>query len=304
MPLGKTVSKKNTIKTSSLLDSAVPSKEMKLGPNYKLKVALAGKSGSGKTQAMSTLPGRKLGLDFDGRRHTLSGYDDIDWIDCTNPDPHSGTLWRQVEATRREIWSQVRAGTFPYDSVFEDGLTSMLKLAMSWALLLDPKTGLGGAPAQQHYLPQMNEVENHIRSMMALPVHYGLTMHIEMIEDEEMGGIHYLPKATGKMRTAIPAWFNELYYCYHRRNEDGALEYLWNTAGAGRWDFLKSSLNTLGAYWSDPIKLDFKDPPVGFQRLLKLRFGKERPSEDINNSSEKPKPEGKDSSGSPSATST
>lgn len=260
-------------KRESVLLSAMPAEKLANGENYKIRGMLTGPSGSGKTQSASTLPGKLLFIDYDGRSETLAGLPHVSILDCYDADPKSPKAWMKAEEIRKEIWSQVRAKTFPFDGIIEDGLTQMLRYCMNWSLLLDPKRGLGGAPAKQHYLPQMKNVGDHILSLKALPVHYLLTAHLEIIEDEEMGGLKYLPKATGKMRTEIPGWFNECYFCHRHPDDKGELRYYWTTKGTGRWDFLKSTLNQLGNYWEDPIEIDFRSTSlVGFHDLLEKRF--------------------------------
>lgn len=261
-----------------VLEAARPASEMTLPENYKIKGMLAGPSGTGKTQSAATLPGRLLYIDYDGRSETLAGLPNVDIIDCYDADPKSPKAWMKAEEIKKEIWSQVRKKEFSYDGIIEDGLTQMLRYCMNWSLLLDSKRGLGGSPAKQHYMPQMKNVSDHILSLKSLPVHYLLTAHLEIIEDEEMGGLKYLPKATGKMRTEIPGWFNECYYCSREKDKNGKLRYYWTTAGHGRWDFLKSTLNQLGKYWEDPIVIDFKKPRVGFQELLAFRFSQKKES--------------------------
>jgi len=256
----------------SILDEVKPAIEMNIGENYKIKALLVSESGAGKTQSMTTMPGKILLIDYDGRKETVAGLAHIETLDCYDPDPKSPKAWDKAEKARKEIWSQVREGKFPFDSIVEDGLTRLLRYGMNWALLLDPKRGLGGTPAKQHYMPQMKNVSDHVLSMLALPLHYGLTAHLELVEDEEMGGMKFLPKATGKMRTEIPGWFNETYHCFREKDKEGKVKYFWTTMGSGRWDFLKSTMNQLGKFWSDPIPLDFDKSPVGFQDLWERRF--------------------------------
>lgn len=257
---------------ASVLKSAEKATEMATPGKYLLKGLLTGPSGSGKRMSATTLPGKILLIDYDGRKETVAGLEHVDVISCYDPNPQSPTAWRKAETLKQEIWASIRKGTFPYDAIVEATLSSMLRYCMNWSLLLDPKRGLGGAPAKQHYLPQMKNIGDHVLSLKSAPVHYILTAHIEIIEDEDMGGLKYLPKATGKMRTEIPGWFNECYYCHRHPDENGKLRYYWTTAGTGRWDFLKSTLNQLGRYWSDPIEIDFDKPPVGFKKLLLKRF--------------------------------
>jgi len=256
----------------SVLDGATSATSLELPSNYKIKGMLAGPSGSGKTQSASTLPGKLLLVDYDGRSETLAGNPNVDIINCYDPDPKSPKGWMKAEEVRKQLWVDTRAQKLEYAGVIEDGLTQMLRYCMNWSLLLDPKRGLGGSPAKQHYMPQMKNVSDHVLSLKSLPVHYILTAHLEIIEDEEMGGLKYLPKATGKMRTEIPGWFNECYYCSREKDKNGQLRYYWTTAGAGRWDFLKSTLNQLGKWWKDPIEINFSTPNVGFADLLGRRF--------------------------------
>jgi len=149
----------------------------------------------------------------------------------------------------------------------------MGRYAMNWALLLDPKTGLGGSPAQQHYSPQMKAFADHILSMKELPCHYIFCGHLELVESPADGSVLYLPKVIGKTsRTEIAGWFDEIYYCQRNRSSDG-IAYSWVTQGTGKLDFFGSTLNHLGKYWKDPITINFKKKPVGFADLLERRFG-------------------------------
>jgi hypothetical protein len=243
--------------------------------DYRIKGLLVGPSGSGKTQSALTLPGRKLLIDYDGRWETAVGYPDTKIIKLFEPNPESPKSWLSCENLRKLLWRSVRNNAFEYDAIIEAGLTSMLSYAMNWSLTLDPKKGLGDTPAMQHWMPQMFNVESHIKSMKQLPCHYILEAHVEYIDQEEGSDSIYTPKATGKMRTAIPGWFNECYRCSSEKKKAGKVGFFWETTGFGKWDFLKSTLNNLGKYWKDPIEIDFNIEPVGFDKLLGLRFAEE-----------------------------
>lgn len=262
-------------KKRSILESAAPATDITL-ETYKIKGLLTGPSGTGKRTGATTLPGKLLLMDFDGRKETVAGFSHVETIDCYDPDPKGSRAWMRAEEIRKDIWSSIRKGNLPYDGIIEASLTSVLRYCMNWSLLLDPKRGLGGAPAKHHYMPQMKNVSDHVLSLKSLPIHYLLTAHLEIIEDEEMGGLKYLPKATGKMRTEIPGWFNECFFCHRHNDDKGKLRYYWTTAGTGRWDFLKSTLNQLGRWWEDPVEIDFSKPgPIGFGDLLQRRFPRE-----------------------------
>jgi len=265
-------------KSSAFLQEGIikQAKNIEIDPKeYKWKVFLAGPSGSGKTVAMTTLPGKKLLIDCDGRSESVVGFPDVDIYTCYEQDHRSPKAWNKLETLRKVIIGEVIKGIFPYDSIIWDGLTMMGRYSLNWALLLDSKRGLGGAPAQQHYLPQMDNLAKYILSTKALPLHIGYTGHLELFSDEAMGTQRFLPKITGKLRTEISNWFNETYYSYRATDSGtGKLRYYWLTKGSGRQEFFKTSLNTLGAYWEDPIELDFSsENPIGFQDLWYRRFG-------------------------------
>ena len=262
----------------SILEKAREAQEISR-KDFRFKALLMSPTGGGKSTLATTIPGRKLVLDYDGRSESLIGMPGVKVLQepFTEPNPKSPSAWQVAEKVKEELWSASRKGLLEYDVVIEDGLSSMNRICMNWALLLDPKKGLGGSPAKQHYGPHIKNLTDHIISMIALPVHYVLTGHFNLSEDEETGAIAYLPKVYGKqMRTDVPGWFNEVYYCYHSTDEKSKREkYHIHTAGFGRYDFMKSALNQLGKYWDNPIEVDFDSPPIGFARLLDLRFGKE-----------------------------
>ena len=252
------------------------SEEMGIDPEkHKWKAFLAGPSGSGKTTAIATLPGKKLLVDFDNRAQTVAGMKDVEVYSIHEADPRSPQAWNKAVRLKDVIVAEVRRGIFPYDGVFFDGLTMMGRISLNWSLLLDPGRGLGGAPAQQHYLPQMDNLSKYVLATLALPIHVVYSGHIELFEDKGTGAHKFYPKITGKLRSEVANWFNETYYCYRTPDENGVMRYYWQTAGSGRQEFFKSSLNNLGDYWKDPILIDFhKEGPVGFADLYERRFGK------------------------------
>ena len=265
----------------TILESAKPADEINSFQNWKARIWLGGPSGSGKTQALVTFPRSFAGkakpmlvIDYDGRYQTLSGQPDIQIINLFDPDSKSPKAWLRAEALRRELWGLAK-GEFPYSIVVEDGMTQMGKYAMNWALLLSEKRGLGGVPAEQHYLPQMKAFSDHILSMKELPCHYILNGHLEMIEDKEEGSVKYLPKAIGKSsRTELAGWFDETYYAWRIAGSttEEPPRYFWTTQGTGKYDFCKSSLNNRGKFWTDPVRIDLNKEPAGYSLLLTKRF--------------------------------
>jgi len=274
-PPSEMIIEPDRIRKSAFSGDAIMSAEnIILDPsNFKWKVFLAGSSGAGKTMALTTLPGKKLLVDFDNRADTVAGLPGIDIYPCHEPEPKSPKAWDKAERLRKVIISEVRQGIFPYDSVLFDGLTMLGRMSLNWALTLDSKRGLGGSPAQQHYGPQMDNLAKYVLSTITLPIHVAWTGHIELIEEKETGRHRNLPKITGKLRTEVANWFNETYFCYRQPDDKGKLKYYWQTGGSGKNEFFKSSLNQLGKFWEDPILIDFEQEEVGFQDLFQRRFG-------------------------------
>ena len=265
-----------------ILDQAVKAEDIEIKPEgYLLRVLLCGGSGSGKTTSALSLPGRKLLIDLDGRSRSAAGFKNtkvIPLAELYGKDPKGPGLWMKLVKIKEELWGLTRED-FPYDAVILDGLTSMNRLAINWALLLDPSRGLGGTAAQQHYGPAMGGILDMVQGLKSLPCHFLLTCHLELMEDSAAGTYRYLPKTWGKQRTDVESWFDETYLCHREYGKGGGAEYSWTTIGGGKHRFLKSTLNHLGGYWKDPFKIEVpKDTngatPWGFQRLLEKRFGK------------------------------
>jgi hypothetical protein len=262
----------------SVLGSLLTSENISSSPEILIKGALLGPTGSGKTQSSITLPKSKekplLLVDLDGRWETVREEVEagtVKVLSLFDPDPASPKAWDQIESLRKELWSLARKGEFPFSGIIEDGLSMMARLAMNSALLLDSKRGLGGAAAKQHYIPQIHYLVTHINSMRTLPCHYIINGHFDMMQDEEDGKLKILPKITKSLRTEFPSWFNEVYYCFRDEDKESNLRYYWTTAGVGRYDFFKSTLNNKQKYWDDPIMIDFSKSPVGFEKLLSFR---------------------------------
>lgn len=264
----------------NILSRSIPASSLGVDRSYLIKGCILGHTGSGKTQASVTLPlveGKSLLLiDYDGRSEVVAGEPHVEIISVFDPDPTSPRAWDDGEKLRKELWAIAKKGDFPYSGVIEDSLSMVGTIAMNSALLLDAKRGLGGAPAQQHWLPQIHFLRKHINSMRMLPCHYLLNGHFDFLGEEATGELKLLPKITKSLRTELPSWFNETYYAYRERGKgkDGKakLQYFWITGGSGKYEFFKSTLNHLGKYWNDPVEINFDDQPTGFEKLMKIRF--------------------------------
>ncbi len=243
----------------SVLEQATPASSKEVNPR-KSSILITGSSGSGKTTAACTPSGRKLLIDIDNRSDSISGFQDVEILPCYDNDPNSPRAFDRLERIKKELWSLARQSkkkeeSFPYSVVIIDGISSLYEVGMNWALLLNPKRGLGGAPAEHHWMPQMHVCKNLIKSLLALPTLVICTGH-EDIENEGIDeGLVYLPKCTGKHRTDMPRWFNETYYAWRSPSKKAPKFYL-STQGTNRREYLKSSMNQLGTIWDDPVPIE------------------------------------------------
>ena len=267
-----------TTKKTPQLDQLIGSEVKEIELPFFYRCLLGGPSGSGKTQSAITLPKSKekplLLIDFDGRWETVR--DEIEegtvkLLELFDEDPDSPKGWNRAEDLRKELSARARKPDFPFSGIIEDSLSMMSRVAMNSALKTDKKRGLGGAPAKQHYIPQIAFLVKHINVMRTLPCHYILTCHFDIEKDEDDGKLKIQPKVTRSLRSEIPTWFNEVYRCYRNPGKEGKMLYFWETAGTGKYEFFKSTLNNKQRYWIDPIEIDFSKSPIGFEDLIQRR---------------------------------
>ena len=263
----------------SILNEATLAKHLDY-KTYKIRALLSSPgSGAGKTTSACTAPGRKYIVDIDNRADVVAGFPHVEILRCHEPDSRSPKAWDRLVKVKRELWALARdPENFPYDTVIIDGLTALFRVCMNWSLLLDPKRGLGGCPAQQHYGPQMKNTSDWITSILGLPCHVIFTGHENIVEQDGGQLACWLPKVTGKLATEVPKWFNETFYCWRQgtvKEGKTGYQFFWSTQGSGKREYLKSSLNQLQKYWSDPVEVDFSKEFTGFEGLLIRRFGEE-----------------------------
>jgi len=260
----------------AVLPTAKPAEELTF-ERYKIRALLSSSgSGAGKTTGACSIPGKKLLLDFDNRSEAIAGWPNVTIIKklLHEKDPRSPKAWDAAKRLKDEIWRAVDKEEWEYDVLIVDGISAMLRICMYWALTLDPKKGLGDSPAKQHWGPQMKHVSDWLLSMLGLPCHVVVTCHEKIMQDKLSGKLHFLPMITGTLAPEEPKWFNETYWCWRDWNkETKKYKFFWQTQGSGTREYLKSSMNQLQKYWSDPIRVDFKKAPTGFQDLLVRRFG-------------------------------
>lgn len=117
-----------------------------------------------------------------------------------------------------------------------DTLTGLHDSAGNAALALDPKAGLGGTLARQHYLAQMHYVKTFTKLCEGGPWHLIVTAHEVMDKDEVTGGFYGRIVATGQNTNAIyPGYFDEVYHAEVQKSAKGT-RYLMRTEKTGYHD--------------------------------------------------------------------
>ena len=288
------------------LNQSINAASVEDGPieNYRFKGMLVGPSKGGKTTLSVTLPQKEgkphLLIDTDNRWQSIAGTKGVEVLSVmdlassqsikpgmTVDDISTDSMvraWSILNDINNELWLSARKGEhdFPYSSVISDGLSSLNRLALIFVLSLKEKAdgtemsyGLAGAPAKQHFGPQMHILSQLLFSLKALPCHYILTGHLELFEDKKKGTIFWLPRIIGNTRNEIGSWFDETWECESRpNNEKGTQTYIINTFGSGTRKFLGSSLNKQGKVWKPPVEFNLSESPCGIEKLISLRFGK------------------------------
>ena len=145
-----------------------------------------------------------------------------------------------------------------------DTLTSMGERAMNYALTLDPKKGLGGAPAQQHYLPEIWNIKEVLQRGRMFDGHFVCIAHERYEKDGLTEAITTVPSMDGRYAFHMSKDFDEYYRMTVKNTSDGA-EFQWQTQPRGAYN----ARTTRG--W-DPVKEKNRFNPyeeADYRKLLK-----------------------------------
>lgn len=266
------------------LKNAIPMSETKAIQFY--KCLFVGESKTGKTTAFTTFPGKKLAIALSTRTRPALRNCDCDLLEIFEEQPTAkkvrmnkeysitpvafDTLWTTVA----DLFDLAHSDKlFPYTSIMFDDLSSINQATMNHILSLrkkdgtDMATGMAGAPAEHHYMPQMTLMRRLFSLILNLPCHILVPAHFVHVEEEATGKFTYLPNIYGKtLRSSFPAWFDEVYETAQTMRE-GKPVYVWHTQSYGRKQFLGSTLNDKGSRWTSPYVVDLTSNG-GFQDLL------------------------------------
>ncbi len=202
-----------------------------------LKVMSVGESGEGKSIFAASFPMPGFLFDFGKEIQSYKGKDL--WFEQYEL---SAAGWGKYEKDFLELKKAIKEGhRFPgdegpgtYQTVIVDNVSAMTDVCMEKALQLDPKRSPTGGPLWQvHYSMVKNLMEGRLRQLLNLECNLVLIAHLDTIKDEEGAVIGVEPSMTGKLSADVPAYFDEVYYHSHRK-EDGETKWFIQTIPIGR----------------------------------------------------------------------
>lgn len=199
----------------------------------KHKLLLVGQSGTGKSCASLSLPGKKYVFDFDNKLGSAASFysqkdpsvlKDTEFTQFTlnkrTADPYEDF---QKDLTRVEALAQ--SGKFPYAVVSLDSLTLYCEALMAHVVKKNPgiKRAIVGVPALQDYLIAQGMVKNDLGRVLALPCDVVCIAHSTTIRDEETGSIKTKVLLSGQLADYVPRIFTEVWWAVKKKGEDGKI---------------------------------------------------------------------------------
>lgn len=189
--------------------------------NAFIKVMIIGDMGTGKSIFASTCPTPGFVFDFDNGIRTYSGRE----FDYGSYE-QSAKGWVEFEKDFMQVKKAVEEGK--YKTIVLDSTTAMMDMAMERALALDPKRSPSGGPLWNvHYQIVKNLVEGKIRQFLTLKANLVLISHVQIVRDEESGGIVKIdPLLTGALSSKVPGYFDEVYFSFCKTKDSKPFWYL------------------------------------------------------------------------------
>jgi len=200
-----------------------------------LKIMSVGESGEGKSIFASSFPtpgfvfdfGEEIisyqGLDFDYEQYEISA---MGW----------GKFEVDLGKMRKCLRENVKIDGAPgrYQTIVVDNLSAMTDVCMEKAMMLDGKRSPTGGPLWNvHYGMVKNLMEGRLRQLINLECNLVLIGHLTVLKDDEGAVVGVEPSLTGQLSADVPAYFHEVYYHTHKR-EEGETRWYIQTVPIGR----------------------------------------------------------------------
>jgi len=209
------------------------------------RILIAGKTGTGKTAQIWTLPGRKFAYIFDpNSMSTLRGcnvdyeefYPDFLQMDATLKGFNKGSKSDTLPAAKNkrepaiymkwieDINSKVERGFFKdYDWLILDSLTFLSKAVMDRQLFINNR--YGDIEELGDYRVVGSKMADVFGSISALPLNLYCTSHFTTFQDEKTKKIETQLMLPGKARNIIPLMFTNVWLAQTSEGEKGSIRY-------------------------------------------------------------------------------
>jgi hypothetical protein len=209
------------------------------------RILVAGKTGTGKTMQIWTLPGRKFAYIFDpNSMSTLRGcdidyeefYPDFLQMDATLKGFNKGSKSDILPAGKNkrepaiymkwveDINSKVEKGFFKdYDWLILDSLTFLSKAVMDRQLFINNR--YGDIEELGDYRVVGSKMADVFGSISSLPISLYCTSHFTTFQDEKTKKIETQLMLPGKARNILPLMFTNVWLAQTSEGEKGGVRY-------------------------------------------------------------------------------
>lgn len=243
-------------------------------------ILVVGYSGTGKTQGITTLPGKKFVYVFDPNSlQTLKGFKDIDYMEFLPEqiDLDAVTLKKNVRDDfsrapeprtyvefENDFEDRIDEDFFEgYDVIAFDGMTTLQDIVMDRIMYLNGR--FGKWPEIADYTACVNTVVKVLRTATALrkksgdPLLLYLTGHIDFTKDEASGKLLNQMAFIGALRRRVPLLFSNIWFTFAEPDKDNVTQWHVRTSPDRYNPFLRSAVRGLEPVENVTID-DWKNP--------------------------------------------
>ena len=247
------------------------------------RLLVVGRTGSGKTSQIWTLPGRKFLYVFDpNAMATLRGcdidyeeyYPDFLQLDATlkgfNKGSKSDRLQDRREPTLYLRWvedinKKVAEGFFkPYDWLVFDSLTFLVKAIMDRQAYINNR--YGEVEERGDYRVVGSKTADLFTSICSLPINIYATGHVRAYENETTHKVDTELSLPGRSRTALPLMFTSIWEATYENTEKGGPYFIRTKPDPRGLKDIRSSIQGLDTMHDVTIK-GFNNDAAGKQGI-------------------------------------
>lgn len=212
------------------------------------RILIIGDSGTGKTHFVGTMP-KPFVADFDRGLATLQGKDVL-------TTPYDADSWGDF---KKEIQDWRKGPQYGRETFSLDSLSMASEAALAAVMT---KNGRRTAqPTIADWGEAIREMKEVLGYLTTLPCHVVVTAHNQIVRDEVLGDIQYLPLIYGKdLPHRLGIWFDEVYATTVQetiQNGQKQIGYRLQVKPDGRSKIIKSRMNTDGKLFQMYEEPDF-----------------------------------------------